>query len=78
MWILDRSQIARMRAYLMFGSIAEDGSLGQLHVLSSHASEQGPPLVGAITGLRVHPRARDIKCKSSTAVPVHTGSLDGG
>ena len=30
MWILDRSQIARMRADLMFGSIADDGSLGPL------------------------------------------------
>ena len=28
MWILNRSQIALHRADLMFGSIAEDGSLG--------------------------------------------------
>ena len=32
MWILDRSQIALQRADLMFGSIAEDGSLGLLDV----------------------------------------------
>ena len=31
MWILDRSQIALQRADLMFGSIAEDGSLGPLY-----------------------------------------------
>ena len=30
MWILNRSQIALQRADLMFGSIAEDGSLGIL------------------------------------------------
>ena len=28
MWILDRLEIARQPADLMFGSIAEDGSLG--------------------------------------------------
>ena len=28
MWILNRLEIARQRADLMFGSIAEDGSLG--------------------------------------------------
>ena len=28
MWILDRLEIARQRADLMFGSIAEDSSLG--------------------------------------------------
>ena len=29
MWILNRSQIALYRADLMFGSIAENGSLGE-------------------------------------------------
>ena len=30
MWILDRLEIALQRADLMFGSIAEDGSLGYM------------------------------------------------
>ena len=33
MWTLDRSQIALQRAYLMFGPIAEDGSLGRRRAL---------------------------------------------
>ena len=36
MWILDRSQIALQRADLMFGSIAEDGSLGESRELAYH------------------------------------------
>ena len=31
MWILDRLETALQRADLMFGSIAENGSLGHLH-----------------------------------------------
>ena len=33
MWILDRLEIARQQADLMFGSIAEDGSLGTMYYL---------------------------------------------
>ena len=41
MWILDRLEIALQRADLMFGSIAEDGSLGygRTTTLPGHRTE---------------------------------------
>ena len=47
MWILNRLEIALQRADLMFGSIAEDGSLGRVERVRAAAGEQKRERTGA-------------------------------
>lgn len=54
MWILNRLEIALQRADLMFGSIAEDGSLGRVRT-SGYAQHPGTEsgVVGSCATIRI-------------------------